>query len=78
VLHQSFDVIWGGIEMVYATLESIFALLDISDKWEFVINLSSTDYPLCTDEELSTYLGTRKGSNFDVAQIPPTEDEKYW
>lgn len=78
VLTQSFDIGWGGPEMVYATLEGIFALLDVSDKWDFVINLSSQDYPLCSDDELSSYLGTRLGKNFDVADLPPRENEKFW
>lgn len=64
--------------MVYATLEGIFALLDINTKWDFVINLSSKDYPLCSDADLSSYLSTRKGKNFDIAQLPDYETEKFW
>lgn len=64
--------------MIYATLEGIFALLDVKSKWEFVINLSSKDYPLCNDEQLSSYLETRKGRNFDIAQLPDHEGEKFW
>lgn len=78
VLQQSFDIGWGGPEMVYSTLEGIFGLLDVSDKWDFVINLSSKDYPLCNNQELTSYLGTRLGKNFDVADVPPRDNEKYW
>jgi hypothetical protein len=78
VLKQSFDIGWGGPEMVYSTLEGIFGLLDVSEKWDFVINLSSKDYPLCSNDELASYLGTRQGKNFDVADVPPRDSEKYW
>jgi len=78
VLQQSFDIGWGGPEMVYAQLEGIFGLLDVGEKWDFVINLSTKDYPLCSNEELSSYLGTRLGRNFDVAEIPARTHEKYW
>jgi len=78
VLDQSFDIKWGGIEMVYATLEGIFTLLDMG-QWDFVVNLSGQDYPICSNNEFSTYLGTRLGKNFDIASVVSDKaSEKYW
>lgn len=78
VLEKSFDIGWGGPEMVFATLEGMFGLLDVSKKWDFIINLSTKDYPLCSDSQLSEYLETRLGKNFDVGVVPPRTSEKFW
>ncbi len=64
--------------MVFATLEGIFLLLDLSENWDFVINLSASDYPLCSDAELSLRLENNVENNFDIGKIPIREDEKYW
>lgn len=66
LLARSFAVYWGGIEMIYATLESAFALLDAAD-WDFMVNLSGQDYPICSDRELCSFLSKKIGSNFDGA-----------
>jgi protein xylosyltransferase len=78
VMPKSFDVTWGGISMVYAELEGIFTLLDVDPYWDFVINLSSADYPLCTQEELMNYLHNHGNNNFDNGRVPLSAEEHYW
>jgi len=66
VVERRFDIAWGSVEMVYATLEGLFTLLDVAE-WDFVINLSAADYPLCTEEELTSILSASGNMNFDAS-----------
>eukprot|EP01113_Clastostelium_recurvatum_P023035 TRINITY_DN2756_c0_g1_i1.p1 TRINITY_DN2756_c0_g1~~TRINITY_DN2756_c0_g1_i1.p1 ORF type:complete len:466 (-),score=110.28 TRINITY_DN2756_c0_g1_i1:160-1557(-) len=66
MMDASFNIPWGGIHMVYATLEAMFQLLDLAE-WDYVINLSGQDYPLCSNSALERFLHAHPGKNFDNA-----------
>ena len=57
--------IWGGISVLEMLLASIEELLKMDDwKWDFVLNLSESDYPVKSNEALRAYLGANRGRNF--------------
>ncbi len=57
LLMHSIPVRWGKVEMVTVELEGYFALHAIAN-WDFVINLSTSDYPLRTSRYIRTKLET--------------------
>lgn len=58
--------IWGGaslLQMLLRALEDLeFVLTDWN--WDFFINLSESDYPIKTNQELVRFLRVHRGSNF--------------
>ncbi len=48
VSKSPYSTIWGGAELLDMHLAVMKHLLDMSDKWkwDFVINLSETDFPI--------------------------------
>uniref|UniRef100_A0A665V5G2 Xylosyltransferase 2 n=1 Tax=Echeneis naucrates TaxID=173247 RepID=A0A665V5G2_ECHNA len=57
--------IWGGASLLKAYLRSMQDLLSILDwKWDIFINLSGTDFPTRTNDELVTFLSLHKDKNF--------------
>lgn len=57
--------IWGGASLLKTYLRSMKDLLDMVDwKWDFFINLSATDYPTRTNEELVAFLSKYRDKNF--------------
>ncbi|XP_046995718.1 xylosyltransferase oxt [Schistocerca americana] len=59
-----FATIWGGASLLQMLLTSMKELLDSDWKWDFVINLSESDFPVKTDRELVEFLTANKGRNF--------------
>ena len=56
--------IWGGISVLEMILGSIEELLNMDDwKWDFIMNLSESDYPLKNNMELKAYLGAKRDKN---------------
>lgn len=51
------------MKQVYATLEGLFTALDIG-QWDYIVNLSGSDYPLCSDSEFKSRLGAN--NNYDM------------
>eukprot|EP01112_Ceratiomyxa_fruticulosa_P022739 TRINITY_DN8430_c0_g1_i1.p1 TRINITY_DN8430_c0_g1~~TRINITY_DN8430_c0_g1_i1.p1 ORF type:complete len:686 (-),score=152.88 TRINITY_DN8430_c0_g1_i1:8-2065(-) len=76
VMRKSFPIQWGSISMVYATLEGLFTLLDAA-KFDFVVNLSGQDYPTCSPDEFSQFLGKHMKANFDGAYRASAEHGVY-
>ncbi|KAM7372188.1 hypothetical protein PAMP_009377 [Pampus punctatissimus] len=57
--------IWGGASLLKAYLRSMQDLLSMLDwKWDFFINLSATDFPTRTNDELVTFLSHHRDKNF--------------
>ncbi|RWS08792.1 xylosyltransferase oxt-like protein [Dinothrombium tinctorium] len=55
--------IWGGASLLTMLLNSIKELLTLSS-WDFVINLSESDFPIKPLSELEAFLTANRGSNF--------------
>ncbi|XP_053309306.1 xylosyltransferase 2 [Spea bombifrons] len=57
--------IWGGASLLTMYLRSMQDLLQMTDwPWDFFINLSATDYPTRTNNELIQFLSNYKEKNF--------------
>eukprot|EP00069_Balaena_mysticetus_P010218 bmy_06721T0 len=57
--------IWGGASLLRMYLRSMQDLLEVPDwAWDFFINLSATDYPTRTNEELVAFLSKNRDKNF--------------
>nr|XP_040046537.1 xylosyltransferase 2 isoform X2 [Gasterosteus aculeatus aculeatus] len=57
--------IWGGASLLKAYLRSMQDLLSMLDwKWDFFINLSATDFPTRTNDELVSFLSQQRDKNF--------------
>ncbi|XP_047428538.1 xylosyltransferase 2 [Mugil cephalus] len=57
--------IWGGASLLKAYLRSMQDLLSMLDwKWDFFINLSATDFPTRTNDELVAFLSQHRDKNF--------------
>ncbi|KAE8576814.1 hypothetical protein XENTR_v10004328 [Xenopus tropicalis] len=57
--------IWGGASLLTMYLRSMKDLLEVPDwPWDFFINLSATDYPTRTNEELVLFLSKHRHKNF--------------
>ncbi|XP_071060182.1 xylosyltransferase 2 isoform X2 [Pseudochaenichthys georgianus] len=57
--------IWGGASLLKAYLRSMQDLLNMLDwKWDFFINLSATDFPTRTNDELVSFLSQQRDKNF--------------
>ena len=57
------DVIYGTISQVEAELKCMMELLDFSDQWKYLINLTGEELPLMTNLELVSVLHKMNGSN---------------
>ncbi|KAM4691331.1 xylosyltransferase 2 [Rhinophrynus dorsalis] len=57
--------IWGGASLLTMYLHSMRDLLEMPDwPWDFFINLSATDYPTRTNQELVLFLSKYRDKNF--------------
>ncbi|XP_032900359.1 xylosyltransferase 2 [Amblyraja radiata] len=57
--------IWGGASLLKMYLNCMKDLLEITDwHWDYFINLSATDYPTRTNDELVGFLSKYRGKNF--------------
>uniref|UniRef100_A0A182Y7V1 protein xylosyltransferase n=1 Tax=Anopheles stephensi TaxID=30069 RepID=A0A182Y7V1_ANOST len=62
---KRFSSIWGGASLLQMLLASMEHLLYETDwHWDFVLNLSESDFPLKTVDQLVTFLTANRGQNF--------------
>ncbi|KAB0796113.1 hypothetical protein PPYR_10174 [Photinus pyralis] len=61
---KRFCTIWGGASLLQMLLSSMHELLLSRWEWDFVINLSESDYPVKTGDKLVEFLTANKGKNF--------------
>ncbi|KAK9502912.1 hypothetical protein O3M35_011595 [Rhynocoris fuscipes] len=56
--------IWGGASLLTMLLESMTHLVESDWDWDFIINLSESDLPLKTNDQLVDFLTANKDRNF--------------
>ncbi|XP_053673319.1 xylosyltransferase oxt [Anopheles nili] len=62
---KRFSSIWGGASLLQMLLSSMeYLLYESGWKWDFVLNLSESDFPLKTIDQLVTFLTANRGQNF--------------
>nr|CAD7592662.1 unnamed protein product [Timema genevievae] len=61
---QRFATIWGGSSLLQMLLASMGELLNLGWSWDFIINLSESDFPIKTNNQLREFLTANKGRNF--------------
>lgn len=59
-----FSTIWGGASLLTMLLQCMDDLLKSSYKWDFVINLSESDFPVKKLEKLEEFLLANRNRNF--------------
>jgi protein xylosyltransferase len=68
VTENRFATIWGGTSLLTMLIESFKTLINKKDwNWDFVINLSESDYPLKKTEDLISFLSSNRKKNFAFA-----------
>ncbi|MDD3014490.1 MAG: beta-1,6-N-acetylglucosaminyltransferase [Candidatus Gastranaerophilales bacterium] len=66
---------WGGFSMVDIQMKGIKKLLQISNDWDFFINLSGQDFPLKSQPYIMEFLDKNRDKNFIDAQDQHTRKE---
>ncbi|XP_002007843.3 xylosyltransferase oxt [Drosophila mojavensis] len=61
---KRFSTIWGGASLLTMLLQCMQDLLQSSWEWDFVINLSESDFPVKTLDKLVEFLSANRGRNF--------------
>uniref|UniRef100_A0A1L8E2J2 protein xylosyltransferase n=1 Tax=Nyssomyia neivai TaxID=330878 RepID=A0A1L8E2J2_9DIPT len=61
---QRFSTIWGGASLLQMLLTSMRELLASPWQWDYVINLSESDFPVKSVEKLVDFLTANRGMNF--------------
>lgn len=62
--NQRFSSIWGGASLLKMLLTSMKDILSLDWQWDFIINLSESDFPIKSVESLENFLSGNKGLNF--------------
>ncbi|CAH0548155.1 unnamed protein product [Brassicogethes aeneus] len=62
---KRFATIWGGASLLEMLLSCMRELLELTQwKWDFVLNLSESDFPVKSVQQLTDFLTANKGKNF--------------
>lgn len=61
---RRYSTIWGGASLLKMLLDSMRDLVKLGWKWDYVINLSESDFPIKSLEDLEKFLSANKGLNF--------------
>lgn len=61
---KRFSTIWGGASLLTMLLQCMQDLLESSWHWDFVINLSESDFPVKTLDKLVDFMSANRGRNF--------------
>lgn len=56
--------IWGGASLLTTLLSSARKMLEYSKNWDFLVNLSESDFPIKSNKQLVEFLTINKGFNF--------------
>ncbi|OQR69109.1 xylosyltransferase oxt-like [Tropilaelaps mercedesae] len=67
VTPQRFSTIWGGaslLQMLLVCFQELIYLDKSHNQWDYVVNLSESDFPIKRVDELEVFLGNNKGYNF--------------
>lgn len=61
---RRYATIWGGASLLTMLLSCMQELVSLPWKWDFVLNLSESDYPVKTIDKLTDFLSANKNKNF--------------
>ncbi|XP_005187548.1 xylosyltransferase oxt [Musca domestica] len=61
---KRFSTIWGGASLLTMLMQCMHDLLNSSYQWDFVINLSESDFPVKKLEKLEEFLWANRNRNF--------------
>ncbi|WP_228455570.1 beta-1,6-N-acetylglucosaminyltransferase [Chryseobacterium potabilaquae] len=61
---ESMNIVSGGFGMIQAELNAIEYLLNVSQEWDYFINLSGEDYPLKSQNIIREFLTNNNGRNY--------------
>lgn len=61
---KRYSTIWGGASLLKMLLSAMKDFFILGWEWDFVINLSESDFPIKSLESLETFLSNNKGLNF--------------
>ena len=75
VAERRWASIWGGVTFLSMILDSFKTLLQKNWHWDFVLNLSESDYPLKRSKDLVKFLSNNRDKNF-VLMKPNATDEQ--
>ncbi|XP_077526225.1 xylosyltransferase oxt isoform X1 [Haemaphysalis longicornis] len=64
VARDRLATIWGGSSLLEMLLQGMAYLLREHPGWDYFVNLSETDYPIKSREELEKFLAANMGANF--------------
>lgn len=56
--------IWGGASLLITFLKSAQQMLAHHHHWDFLVNLSESDFPIKSNAQLTQFLSLNKGMNF--------------
>lgn len=56
--------IWGGASLLTTFLKSAEQMLTHHHHWDFLVNLSESDFPIKSNAQLVQFLSLNKGMNF--------------
>ncbi|XP_012525203.1 xylosyltransferase oxt [Monomorium pharaonis] len=56
--------IWGGASLLTTFLKSAQQMLAYNQHWDFLVNLSESDFPLKSNNQLTEFLSWNRGMNF--------------
>nr|CAG4640639.1 EOG090X01AN [Eulimnadia texana] len=62
IIRKRQSTIWGGSSLLDALLDVISEALN--QKWDFVLNLSESDFPVRSVDDLEAFLGSNQARNF--------------
>lgn len=61
---ESMNIVAGGFSMIQAELNAMEYLLNVTEKWDYFINLSGEDYPLKSQNIIRQFLTIYNGRNY--------------
>ena len=68
--------IWGGSSYLFMLIQCFKDLLQKPWKWDFVLNLSESDYPLKKIEDFVSFLSNNRDKNFVLFQRGQDNSQK--
>lgn len=61
---KRFSTIWGGASLLQMIMTAMQDILNSPWQWDYIINLSESDFPVKTVDKLVEFLTINKGKNF--------------
>lgn len=61
---ESINIVSGGFSMIQAELDAMEFLLNVSQEWDYFVNLSGEDSPLKSQNIIRKFLTANKGRNY--------------